>query len=185
MIIRRSLRLVIFSFDLLRRWRGPCPVALPFAIIPSTSFRSRATPSLYRGTAASFPVIPRIPFIAIPVPVSTSTRAARPVTTRSIRRWRPSVSVIAPDRGWRILRPLDTQTVSIEVPAVPDVVVGILRVAGAAEFHKCVRIRVGTGITRGRDVASYQGAIPFKLKSEIPRARRRVKSTDKKDTRHC
>jgi hypothetical protein len=137
MIIWRCLRFVIFSFDIFGRRRSPCTVALPFAIITPASFRSWATSPLYRRAAASFPIVSEIPFIAIPVSVSTSARAAGPVTARPIRRRGSSVSVVAPDRGRGILGPLqimsgndinrqrasethlNAQAMSIKVPAVP------------------------------------------------------------------
>jgi len=149
MIIRRCLRLVFFFFDILRRGRGPrtVAVALPLTIIASTSFRTGASSSFDRRTAASSSIpipVPEVPLrslrslgsiVTITVPVSTSSRAARAVTAGSVGRRRARASVVAPDRGRRILRPLNTQSVSIEVPTV-HIVIGILRVTSAAEFHE-------------------------------------------------
>lgn len=146
-IVRWGDSLGVLLPDIVRRGRGSRAVINTLFGYPPV--RARSAPPLIRRRTSPSPSLPVIPVISfsVPIPVidtfpltlTAATRATRPLTRPIGGGWRPPIPVVAPNRRWWILGPLeksrqlspidiggdrkttnlDAQTVPIKIPPVP------------------------------------------------------------------
>lgn len=149
-LIRRRLcpipcNLSLF-FNVICRRRGPRPVPIPLPISITSPIITYFPPTIWGWAASTFwSPTPPSPFAitvvsTVSVAVVTAARAARAFTVASGTVWRGGTPVVTPDRGRRVLGPLDTQTGSFKVSSM-HFVIGILGITLASEFHKGIAAR--------------------------------------------
>jgi len=168
-------------------------ISISFLLSITATFTATAPPPFVTLTAV---IPPRAPGTTASVILSTSVLAttvlrtlvaagaARPTAAFAFTRRRATVASLfeAPDGGRRVLRPLNTQTVALELPSM-HVIVSILGIPLTPEFDESVR-RGSAAVARGRNVAANKTTKALEFVGQVARPGAGMKTTDKKNTRH-